>query len=51
MHMVDILLSHVFSTNPADILGGVNREHDAGDVKRGWDYFGWGRLVGPQWWW
>lgn len=35
----------------ADILGGVNREHDAGDVKRGWDYFGWGRLVGPQWWW
>ena len=35
----------------ADILGGVNREHDAGDVKRGWDYFGWGRFVGPQWWW
>jgi hypothetical protein len=35
----------------ADILGRVDRELNADDVQRGWDYFIWGSVVGPVWWW
>lgn len=35
----------------ADLIGGVNRNYNSEDVKQGWNYFGWGRLIGPFWWW
>lgn len=35
----------------ADILGGVNRRYSEQDAKTGWNYFIWGRIVGPFWWW
>jgi RHS repeat-associated protein len=35
----------------ADIFGDVNRTYKSNDLKTGWQYFGWGRIVGPYWWW
>ncbi len=35
----------------ADLLGGVKRNYDPLKVKKGMDYFLWGRFVRPFWWW
>ena len=35
----------------ADLLGGVDRNYNSDDIKQGWNYFSWGRLIGPFWWW
>ena len=35
----------------ADILGGVNINHNQNDIKQGWNYFWRGRIIGPFWWW
>lgn len=35
----------------ADLLDGVDRKYNSDDIKKGWDYFWWGRLIGPFWWW
>ena len=31
----------------ADLLGGVDRNYNSDDIKQGWNYFSWGRLIGP----
>ena len=35
----------------ADLLGGVNRKFDSTSLNKGWNYFWWGRVIGPFWWW
>lgn len=35
----------------ADLLGGVNRKFDSTSLNKGWNYYWWGRVIGPFWWW
>jgi len=58
-YLIDIGIPSAFIDNndnapweiTADILGGVNRSYNQDDVKQGWNYFWWGRIIGPFWWW
>ena len=34
----------------ADLIGGVDRDYNSDDIKKGWNYFWWGRLIGPFCW-
>ena len=58
-YLINIGIPSVFIDNSdnapweihADILGGVSRPYSEHDARVGWDYFIWGRIITPFWWW